>query len=66
MKEYIYMKVTSDEYEFPIAIADTAEGLARQCNVNVNTIYSYISHYNHGRIKHPTYIRCEYEEGELT
>lgn len=44
MKRYIWIKTTSDEYEFIIALGDTVEELARQCGVSPNTIHSAISH----------------------
>lgn len=41
---YIWIKTTKDEYEFIVAMADTAEKLARECGTSVNTIYSAMSH----------------------
>ncbi len=41
---YIWIKTTNDEYEFIVAMADTAEKLARECGTSVNTIYSAMSH----------------------
>jgi len=40
---HLYMKVTDDKYEFPVAIADTAKELAAICGANKNTISSSIS-----------------------
>lgn len=34
----LYLRVTDDEYEFPIAIADTKTELARMCGVTYETI----------------------------
>lgn len=36
----IWLKVTDDEYEFPLQIADTSTELAKKCNVSVNTVLS--------------------------
>lgn len=44
MGRYIYMKVTKDEYELPIAVADDAYQLADVCGTTPNNIYSSISH----------------------
>ncbi len=46
MKEskHCYIKITKDKYEHITAIADTAQELAKQCNTNVNVIYSSVSH----------------------
>ena len=41
---YIWIKTTNDDYEFIVAMADTAEKLARECGTSVNTIYSAMSH----------------------
>ena len=46
-KMAIWMKVTKDEYELPIAVADTAGELAMMLNVTVNSIMSGISHMKH-------------------
>ena len=39
----LYLRVTNDKYEFPVIITDTAEEMAKLCNVKVNTIYSNLS-----------------------
>lgn len=57
----IWLAVTRDKYEHPVALADSIEELAEMCGVKVNSIYSYMSHAKKsgGRCK---YIRIE--EGE--
>ncbi len=45
----IWMKVTSDELELPVAVADTAEQLAQMCGTTVGSIYSSVSKAKHGR-----------------
>lgn len=50
----IWMLVSSDEYELPLAVADTARELAEICGVRENNIISSISHFkakNHKRCK---------------
>lgn len=59
MKRFVYMKVTPDKYELPIAIADTAQELARITGSSVNTIYSAISNYRAGRTKRSVYVQVE-------
>lgn len=39
---YLYMKVTKDKYEFPVAIADSAAELARMVGVKTQTVQSCI------------------------
>ena len=46
----IWMKVTKDEYELPIAVADSAGELARMLNVTANSIMSGVSHMKHDGI----------------
>ena len=41
---YIWIKTTNDEYEFIVAMGDTAKALAVECGKSVNTIYSAMSH----------------------
>lgn len=40
----IWLKVTLDKYELPVAVADSAEEMAKLCGVSVNNIYSVRSH----------------------
>lgn len=41
---YIWIKTTDDEYEYIVAMGDTAKALAVDCGTSVNTIYSAMSH----------------------
>ncbi len=54
----IYMYVTRDEFELPIAVADTPRQLALMLGTTENTVKSSISHH------HPGWIRIETEETE--
>ena len=40
----IYMRVTEDEYELPIAVADSQTELAQMVGVSRNSIASALSH----------------------
>lgn len=40
----VYIKVTSDKYEFIVAMGDTVGKLAKECGTTENTIYSAMSH----------------------
>lgn len=44
----LYLCVTRDEYELPLAIADTPRELAEMCGVTKSAICSAISHEKHG------------------
>ena len=57
----IWMKITKDEYELPVAVADTAAELARMLNVSVDTIYSATSRRrNHG--DKTAFVKVEVDE----
>ena len=62
-KNTVYMKVTDDEYELPVAISDDAFGLAEKVGVTANCIYSCISHAKQKGRK-SQYVRVELEEEE--
>lgn len=40
----LWIAVSRDKYELPLAVADTIEELAKMCGVKVHSIRSYISH----------------------
>lgn len=37
---YVYMKVTPDRYELPVAVADSGYELAKICGVSTNNVYN--------------------------
>ena len=52
----IWMKITNDEYELPLAVADTAQELADIVGTTKNCIVSTISKFNKGKLKRTHYI----------
>lgn len=52
----LWLKVTSDAYELPLAVADTAVELARLCGVTVNTIYAQMSRVRSGALPSCPYV----------
>lgn len=54
------MKVTTDKYELPLAVADTCNELAIMCNVSKFTIYACISRAKNKGYK-SKYIKVEVE-----
>lgn len=58
----VFIKVTRDKYEFPLAIADSPSELARITGDNKATIASTLSHFRHGHYKHPQYQEVEIDE----
>jgi HD superfamily phosphohydrolase YqeK len=60
MIDHFYIRVSNDEYEHVIAVADTAKELAEICNTSVDVIYSSVSH-NVG-----SYRKIYMEEGRVS
>lgn len=60
--KYIYMKVSSDEYELPLVAADTLGELSRLTGASENCIKSAISHVKSGRRKRSIYVKVEIED----
>jgi hypothetical protein len=58
----VWLKVTHDKYEFPVAVADTAAKLAELCDTTEGTIYSSISHMKHGQWSPYRKVRIEIDE----
>lgn len=54
----LYMCTTLDEYELPIAVAETRNELARMLGRTVNSIQSCFSHKSRG------YVEIEVEDDE--
>lgn len=63
MTEVLYMQVTRDKYEFPVAIADSIPELANMIGKSPNTIKSYMSRCKKIGRK-CRYIKIEIEEEE--
>jgi hypothetical protein len=59
----VYMKITKDKYELPLAVANSAEELARICGVTRNGIDTLISLRKSGKFK-TSYIKVEIEDSE--
>ena len=60
----VYMEVTQDKYELPLAVADSVKELARLRNISADTIYSVMYHSRVKGFKRCKYIKVELEEGE--
>lgn len=43
MPDYVYMEITKDKYELPVAIASTESELAKLCKTTVIAVKSGIS-----------------------
>ena len=59
---HVYIAVSKDKYELPIAVADTASELARMVGVKENAIIASISRTKAGKIKWSRYRKVVFEE----
>jgi len=64
MSRYLWMKVTFDEYQFPIEIADSVHELARLTGAKVQNIRCCVSKLEHGKSKRSHWVRVRMEEEE--
>ena len=60
----IWMMVSFDEYELPLAVAESATELAEMVGANRKTIMSAVSHVRHGRQKRSVYVKVEIDDTE--
>ena len=59
----VYMEVTRDEFELPVAVADSWEELAVMRKISISSIYSIMSHCKMHGWK-CRYIKVEIEDNE--
>lgn len=50
MGKYLYMAVTCDEYEFPVAVEETAVELANKLGIDPMSVYNSIANNRSGKI----------------
>ena len=62
MSNYLYMVVTSDEYELPLMVCDSARELAEKTGTTKNNVISCIYKQEHGKIKNSRYRRVRNED----
>ena len=58
----LYLQVTRDKYELPLAIADSPAELARITGAKPATVASTLSHYRHGRYTRTQFVEVEIDE----
>lgn len=64
MNNELWMLVTSDQYELPLIIAETAKELADRAGVTSSTVQSNAYRYRAGKQKHSRYQIVSLEEGD--
>lgn len=58
----LYMMVSKDKYELPLAVADSVRELAEMTGGKENSIRTFITKYEHGAIKNSRYRRVDIDE----
>lgn len=62
MGKYLWIAVATDEYELPIAVADTAQELANIFGVKTTTIINCVSRGRSGRENGYRYLKVSKED----
>lgn len=60
----IWMLVTRDKYEFPVAMAESAGKLAQILGVDRNSILAQVNRVKRGKRKRSRYVCVEIDEDE--
>lgn len=58
----VWMKISKDRLELPLAVADTARELAEICNTSPQCIMSVVSKGKKGVLKNPGFVKIEIED----
>jgi len=58
----LYLRVTDDKYELPVAVADAQAELARMCGVDRRTIASMLCLVRQGKYKNSIYQEVEIDD----
>lgn len=62
MSKKLWMKVTNDEYELPLAVAESAAELARMTGIKPESLYSIISRERHGKKRTYSYREVDIDD----
>lgn len=62
MKNKIWMKVTKDKYELPVAVAESIPELARLTGQSEKSLYSIFCRKRKGSKRYPGYVEVKYED----
>ena len=57
MGKYLWICVEADEYELPLAVADTARELGELCHTNKHNVETFVSKNSSGRQNGKKYIK---------
>lgn len=57
--DYVYMKISRDKYELPLAVANSATELARICGLKPRSVYNCMFRARKGTRESTQYIRVD-------
>ena len=64
MGNYLWIKVSNDKYELPLAVGDTAQELANLCGTTKNAIITSRYHFKVGDVKFTPYRKVRISDEE--
>lgn len=64
MKNVVWMKVTNDELELPIFVAETSTELAKICGVSPNSVIEAACRTRHGNYSSGRYYKVKIDDKE--
>lgn len=62
MKKYLWLAVTADEYELPLAVADTAKELGEMLGISDSTVENCALRGWNGRISGRRFVKVRNED----
>lgn len=63
-QKYLWLAVTADELELPLAVADTARELGKMCGVGKSTVENCVARGRSGRIAKHKYVKVRTDDAE--
>ena len=63
-KKALYIAISRDQYELPVAVADNTRELGRMIRVSPETIASHITLAAKGKIKKQKYFKVDADDGD--
>lgn len=58
----VWMEVTRDRYQLPVAVAESLQELAAMVGVKPESITQHISRVKHGRVKRERFCKVEVDK----
>lgn len=59
MRMKVYMQVTRDKYQLPVAVDDSPKELAELCGCSANAVSSALSRLKSGQLRRPRFVCVE-------